>query len=55
MNPQLWRCTTVAVAGLWSGLLLTVTYRYFVLNRLRGAFVWAAFGCFLAAADLEWS
>jgi hypothetical protein len=27
--------------------------RYFALNWLRGAFTWAAFGCFLAALYLE--
>lgn len=29
--------------------------RYFALNWLRGAFTWAAFGCFLAATYLHWA
>lgn len=38
--PQSWRITR---------------RRYFALNWIRGALVWTAFGCFLAAAYLHWS
>ena len=34
--------------------LRTARRRYFTLNWARGALVWAAFGCFLAATYLEW-
>jgi len=44
-----WRPTEPAAA------LRPARYRYFVLNWLRGAFVWAAFACFLAATYLEWT
>lgn len=30
-------------------------HRYFVLNWTRGAFTWAAFGCFLTATYLAWT
>jgi hypothetical protein len=30
-------------------------HKYFTLNWTRGAFTWAAFGCFLAATYLSWS
>ena len=54
----------VAYAAIWEPLasarqrqqadLRTARRRYFALNWARGALVWAAFGCFLAATYLEW-
>lgn len=37
------------------GVMQKARHAYFTLNWLRGAFVWTAFACFLAATYLEWS